>query len=55
MRMERKYVVRRRIAAAIAVALFLALYALVDSATTPKECKVPLEKMSQFCKELRYP
>lgn len=52
MRMERKYVRRRRIVAAI---LFLAVWAAADYFTTPKQCRVPLEQMSQFCKDLRYP
>lgn len=36
-------------------ALFLAVWALADYATTPDECRVPLEEMSQFCKDLRFP
>lgn len=55
MRMERKYVIRRRWAAAIAAALFLALYAWLMDVTTPDQCKVPIEQMSQFCLDLRYP
>lgn len=55
MRMERKYVIRRRIAVLIAVALFLALYGWLMDITTPEQCKVPIEKMSQFCLDLRYP
>lgn len=35
--------------------LFLALYALADYLTTPEMCRVPLDQMSQFCKDLRYP
>ena len=55
MRMERKYVIRRRVAAAIAAALILALYAWLMDITTPEQCKVPIEQMSQFCLDLRYP
>lgn len=55
MRMERKYVIRRRIAVVLGIVLFLAIYALIDNAITPDECKVPIEEMSQFCLDLRYP
>jgi hypothetical protein len=49
--MERKYV-RRRL---VAVILFLGLWWFAMEATTPKECKVSVSEMSQFCKELRFP
>jgi hypothetical protein len=52
MRMERKYVRRRRVVALIA---FLAVIWGANEATTPKQCKVPVSQMSQFCKELLYP
>jgi len=55
MRMERHYVIRRRWAAAIAAALFLALFAWLMDITTPEQCKVPTEQMSQFCLDLLYP
>ena len=34
---------------------FLALWAFLDNATTPEACKVPVEQMSHFCKDLLYP
>jgi hypothetical protein len=34
---------------------FLAVWAFLDNATTPEVCKVPVEQMSQFCKDLLYP
>jgi len=34
---------------------FLAVWAFLDNATTPEACKVPVEQMSQFCKDLLYP
>lgn len=54
MRMERKYVIRRRVAALIAIGLFLALYGWINDALTPDRCKVPIEKMSQSCIDLRF-
>jgi len=35
------------------VVIALSLWAL--GATTPDECKVPIEKMSSFCIDLLYP
>jgi hypothetical protein len=52
MRMEKKYVIRRRLLALIA--LFLITGWLMDL-TTPKQCKVAVEKMSQACKDFEYP
>jgi len=52
MRMERKYVRRRR---ALVVIAFIAFIAISNDATTPKQCKVPVSHMSQFCKDLLYP
>lgn len=47
---------RGRIVRNIAIALLaLGALALIESVTTPEQCKVPLEQMSQFCKDLRYP
>ena len=47
---------RGRIVRNIAIAiLMLAVLALIESVTTPAQCKVPFEQMSQFCKDLRYP
>jgi hypothetical protein len=34
---------------------FLTVWAFLDNATTPEACKVPVEQMSQFCKDLLYP
>lgn len=39
---------------AIALA-FLATFALANYATTPSECRVEVEQMNQFCKDLLYP
>lgn len=52
MRMERKYIRRRRV---VAVILFFGLWWGVTAITTPSECKVSVSEMSQFCKELRFP
>ena len=38
----------------IAVVL-LALFWFLFDVTTPKECKVPIDVMSQYCKDLLYP
>ncbi len=34
---------------------FLTAFALANYATTPAECRVDVEQMSNFCKELLYP
>lgn len=34
---------------------FVMLWAFLDNATTPEACKVPVEQMSHFCKDLLYP
>ena len=44
--------IRRRIAVAL---IALALIAWAFDATTPEQCKVPVEQMSGFCKDLLYP
>jgi hypothetical protein len=44
--------IRRRIAVGV-IALVLIGWAF--DATTPKQCKVPVSEMSQFCKDLLYP
>lgn len=54
MRMERKFVIRRRWAMALAALLLLALFWWLMDITTPQQCKVPVEQMSYFCKELLY-
>lgn len=47
---------RGRIVRNIAIGLlFLGLLALVEYMTTPAECRVPVEQMSQFCIDLRFP
>jgi hypothetical protein len=35
--------------------LLVGLFAIADKATTPKECRVSVDKMSQGCKDLLYP
>ena len=52
MRMEKKYVRRRRILAAI---LVIGFFWLLLDWTTPKPCKVKVENMSSWCKDLMYP
>lgn len=52
MKMERKYVRRRRV---IAVIVFLAFIWVGSELTTPKTCKVDVSHMSPFCKELLFP
>ncbi len=47
---------RGRLVIGWAIALaFLAVFALANYATTPAECRVDVEQMSQFCKDLVYP
>ena len=48
---EAKFI-RRRIAVAL---IALALIAWAFDATTPEQCKVPVEQMNSFCKDLLYP
>jgi len=33
----------------------LSIFWWLNDVTTPDECKVPVEQMSQFCIDLRYP
>lgn len=35
--------------------LILIILGLINDSTTPDECKVPTEQMSQFCVDLLYP
>jgi hypothetical protein len=51
MKTEAKFI-RRRIAVAL---IALALIGWAFDATTPEQCKVPVEQMSGFCKDLLYP
>ena len=51
MRMQTKYRIRRL----VVIAIFLCFIAWAFNATTPAECKVPVEQMSSFCKDLLYP
>ena len=51
-RLTRKGRIVRNIAIGL---LFLAVWALVEYMTTPAQCRVPLEEMSQVCLDLRYP
>lgn len=47
---------RGRIVRNIAIGLLLlGALAIIEYVTTPEMCRVPLEQMSQFCKDLRYP
>jgi hypothetical protein len=47
---------RGKIVRNIVIGLLLAgLFVAVDKATTPAECKVSVDKMSQGCKDLLYP
>ncbi len=48
---EAKFI-RRRIAVGL---ILLALIAWAFDATTPEQCKVPIEQMNSFCKDLLYP
>jgi hypothetical protein len=52
MRMERKYVRRRRVVALIAL---IAVIWGASELITPKQCKTDIAHMSQGCKELMYP
>ena len=45
----------RRVVGFILFAIFLAVWAFLNDITTPEQCKVPVEQMSQFCKDLLYP
>lgn len=36
-------------------AIFFAVFAFLNDITTPDQCKVPVEQMSHFCKDLLYP
>jgi len=51
MRMQTKYRIRRL----VVLAIFLCFISWALNATTPAECKVPVEQMSSFCKDLLYP
>jgi len=51
MNMQTKYRIRRL----VVIAIFLCLIGWAFNATTPDECKVPVEEMSNFCKDLLYP
>ena len=47
---------RGRLVISWALALaFLAVFGLANYATTPAECRVPTEQMSQFCLDVLYP
>jgi hypothetical protein len=35
--------------------IFLSLLAYFNHITTPEQCRVPVEEMSTFCKNLLYP
>jgi len=47
---------RGRIVRAIAIAIaLLAVLAVAEKVTTPAQCKVPTNQMSQGCKDLLFP
>lgn len=57
---ERRYNTRltrrgRLVVGWIIALAFLALVAGADYITTPEQCRVAVEQMSDFCKDLRYP
>ena len=45
----------RRVRAVLLTALILATVWLLNDATTPDQCKVEVENLSQFCLDLLYP
>jgi hypothetical protein len=51
MKTQAKFI-RRRVAVGL---IALALIAWAFDATTPEQCKVPIDQMSSFCKDLLYP
>ena len=51
MKTEAKFI-RRRIAVGL---IALGLIGWAFDATTPEQCKVPVEQMNSFCKDLLYP
>jgi hypothetical protein len=51
MKTKPKYIIRR----IVVVAIFLLIIGWALNATTPDECKVSVEEMSNFCKDLLYP
>lgn len=51
MKMQMKYRIRRW----VFVLILLLAFAWAMDVTTPDECKVDVEQMSQFCKDLIYP
>lgn len=51
MKTQAKFI-RRRIAVGV---IALALIGWAFDATTPEQCKVPINEMSSFCKDLLYP
>jgi hypothetical protein len=51
MKTKPKYIIRR----IVVVAIFLLIIGWAFNATTPDECKVSVEEMSNFCKDLLYP
>lgn len=39
----------------LAIVLLLLIYAALDYWTMPAECRKPVEELSQFCLDLRFP
>jgi fibrillarin-like rRNA methylase len=52
--MESKARLTRRGKIVLSIFIFVVVCWLYDI-TTPDQCKVAIENMSQFCKDLRYP
>jgi hypothetical protein len=52
--MEKKVSLTRRGRIVLGIVIAVIVYWLYDI-TTPDQCKVAIEQMSQFCKDLRYP
>ena len=52
--MESKARLTRRGKIVLSIFIFVVVCWLYDI-TTPDQCKVTIENMSQFCKDLRYP
>ena len=45
----------KRLRALLITALLLGVIYLLNYLLTPKSCRVPVEDMSQFCKDLLFP
>ena len=45
----------KRIRALLLATLFIVTAYWLNDITTPKQCKVPVNQMSQYCKDLLFP